>query len=59
MKTLLTQLEGEHPGVRASLLAAMGNLMPEHLLDRRLVREGRRPDPWIDEAAEGLAALRA
>jgi len=27
----------------------MGNVMPEHLLDRRLAREERGPDPWIDE----------
>ena len=58
VKALLAQLESEHPGVRASLLAAMGNVMPEHLLDRRLAREERGPDPWIDEAAEGLVALR-
>ena len=58
VKALLTQLETEHPGVRASLFGAMGNIMPEHLLDRRLVREERGPDPWIDEPAEGLVALR-
>jgi tRNA 2-thiocytidine biosynthesis protein TtcA len=49
VKKLLSDLEAEHPGVRASLLGAMGNVMPEHLLDRRLVREERGPDPWIDE----------
>jgi len=54
VKALLGDLEREHPGVRASLLAAMGNVMPEHLLDRRLVREERGPDPWID-ADEGEA----
>src|SRR3954468_1364266 len=48
VKTLLTGLESEHPGVRASVLAAMGNVMPEHLLDARLRREERGPDPWID-----------
>ena len=58
VKALLTQLEAEHPGVRASLLGAMGNVMPEHLLDRRLARDERGPDPWIDQPAEGLVALR-
>jgi tRNA 2-thiocytidine biosynthesis protein TtcA len=48
VKKLLSALEAEHPGVRASLLGAMGNVMPGHLLDRRLMREERGPDPWID-----------
>ena len=49
VKALLTQLESEHPGVRASLLGAMGNVMPEHLLDRRLHGVAAGSDPWIDE----------
>jgi tRNA 2-thiocytidine biosynthesis protein TtcA len=48
VKTLLSDLEREHPGVRASILGSMGNVMPEHLLDQRLLREERGPDPWID-----------
>src|SRR5216683_313294 len=59
VKRLLSELEGEHPGVRSSLLAAMGNVMPEHLLDRRLFREERGRDPWIDAEPEGLVPLRA
>jgi tRNA 2-thiocytidine biosynthesis protein TtcA len=61
VKRLLTELEGEHPGVRASLLAAMGNVMPEHLLDFRLQGAERGPDPWIDEdcAAPPVVALRS
>jgi tRNA 2-thiocytidine biosynthesis protein TtcA len=50
VKRLLSELESEHPGVRASLFASMGNLMPSHLLDARLypreAQSGR--DPWID-----------
>ena len=49
VKRLLSELEGEHPGVRASLLAAMGNVMPAHLLDARLHSQEPGPDPWIDE----------
>ncbi|HYV66414.1 MAG TPA: hypothetical protein VE964_09235, partial [Myxococcales bacterium] len=49
-KRLLSDLEREHPGVRASLFASMGNVLPAHLLDARLypreVRSGK--DPWID-----------
>ena len=48
VKKLLAELEREHPAIRASILGAMSNVMPEHLLDRRLVREERGPDPWID-----------
>lgn len=48
VKDLLSGLEQEHPGVRSSLFASMGNVMPAHLLDHRLLREERGPDPWID-----------
>src|SRR5438067_11176718 len=50
VKRLLSQLERDHPGVRASLFAAMGNVMPGHLLDARLYpREAQSgTDPWID-----------
>src|SRR5437660_5951236 len=54
VKALLSQLEAEHPGVRSSLLGAMGNVMPEHLLDPRLARFERGPDPWIDEDSPSL-----
>ncbi len=30
------ELEREHPGVKASMIKALGNVMPRHLLDRRL-----------------------
>jgi tRNA 2-thiocytidine biosynthesis protein TtcA len=36
IKRMLMDLEREHPGVKASLLKALGNVMPRHLLDRRL-----------------------
>jgi tRNA 2-thiocytidine biosynthesis protein TtcA len=59
VKRLLADLESEHPGVRASILGAMGNVMPEHLLDRAAHREQRGRDPWIDgeecDAADAVA----
>jgi tRNA 2-thiocytidine biosynthesis protein TtcA len=36
MKALLADLESKHPTLRASMLAAMGNVVPSHLLDSRL-----------------------
>ena len=36
VKRLIFELEREHPNVKASMLKALGNVMPRHLLDRRL-----------------------
>ncbi|MBI2833489.1 MAG: tRNA 2-thiocytidine(32) synthetase TtcA [Acidobacteria bacterium] len=36
VKRLLMDLEREHPGVKQSMLRALGNVAPRHLLDRRL-----------------------
>ena len=36
IKRLLMDLEGEHPGVKQSMLKALGNVAPRHLLDLRL-----------------------
>jgi tRNA 2-thiocytidine biosynthesis protein TtcA len=36
MKRLLMELEIEHPGVKQSMLKALGNVAPRHLLDTRL-----------------------
>ncbi|MBS2021320.1 MAG: tRNA 2-thiocytidine(32) synthetase TtcA [Deltaproteobacteria bacterium] len=54
VKTLLNELEREHPDVRNSLQGAMGNVMPLHLLDARLqalegTAQAASKDPWIDE----------
>jgi len=35
-KRLLMELEREHPGVKQSMLTALGNVAPRHLLDKRL-----------------------
>jgi tRNA 2-thiocytidine biosynthesis protein TtcA len=51
VKRLLLELEREHPGVKASMLKALANVMPRHLLDRRLDgsgapdSDGRQPAP--------------
>jgi tRNA 2-thiocytidine biosynthesis protein TtcA len=36
IKRLLMDLEGEHPGIKHSMLKALGNVAPRHLLDMRL-----------------------
>jgi tRNA 2-thiocytidine biosynthesis protein TtcA len=36
IKRLIMELEREHPNVKSSMLKALGNVMPRHLLDRRL-----------------------
>src|SRR3954467_1857726 len=36
IKRLLMDLEGEHPGIKQSMLKALGNVAPRHLLDTRL-----------------------
>jgi tRNA 2-thiocytidine biosynthesis protein TtcA len=36
VKRLLMELETEHPGVKQSMLKALGNVAPRHLLDTRL-----------------------
>ena len=36
VKRLIAELEVEHPAIRNSMLRALGNVAPRHLLDRRL-----------------------
>lgn len=36
IKRLLTELEVEHPDIKNSMIAALGNVVPSHLIDRRL-----------------------
>jgi tRNA 2-thiocytidine biosynthesis protein TtcA len=48
VKRLIAELEREHPNVKSSMIKALGNVMPRHLLDRRL-------NP-IGEIAEAVAA---
>lgn len=55
MKKLLMDLELEHPGIKASVLKALGNVAPRHLLDMRL----NPPAELRARAAESLAAAPA
>jgi tRNA 2-thiocytidine biosynthesis protein TtcA len=51
VKRLLLDLEREHPGVKTSMLRALGNVVPRHLLDTRL-------NPSADLRPVALAAVR-
>ena len=44
MKRLVLDLEREHSGVKQSMLKALGNVMPRHLLDTRLNPSGELRD---------------
>jgi tRNA 2-thiocytidine biosynthesis protein TtcA len=44
IKRLITDLEVEHSGVKQSMLKALGNVMPRHLLDTRLNPSGELRD---------------
>ena len=57
-KRLLMELEREHPGVKQSMLKALGNVAPRHLLDTRLnppaeLRAMPAPHPSARPAASG------
>lgn len=53
---MLTQIEREHPGVRANMLAALGNIRPTHLFDSKLwqrlsLEVAREDEPAIPSSA--------
>src|SRR5215204_3021290 len=56
VKRLIMDLEVEHPGVKQSMLKALGNVMPRHLLDTRLNPSGELRDSAalrLEEATAG------
>ncbi len=58
VKGLLTELSREHPTVKGNLLAALGHVVPSHLLDRDLLRAvagATGKDPWLDEEEDDSA----
>ena len=62
VKRLILDLEQEHAGVKQSMLKALGNVMPRHLLDRRLNPSGELRDSaalrLADETATTLLQIR-
>jgi len=57
IKKLIFDLEQEHPGVRHSMITALGNVMPRHLLDRRLNPIADIAPGVPEETGEALPAL--
>jgi tRNA 2-thiocytidine biosynthesis protein TtcA len=51
VKRLIAELEVEHPEVKSSMIRALANVAPRHLLDRRL-----HPLPALREAAAAAAS---
>ena len=62
VKRLILDLEQEHAGVKQSMLKALGNVMPRHLLDTRLNPSGELRDSaalrLAEEAAPTLLQIR-
>ena len=54
VKALIARLEGEHPGVKGSMLAALGNVRPTQLLDRALAL---KPEDLREHARAPKASL--
>ncbi len=57
MKALIATLEQKHPTVRASMLAALGNVVPSHLMDARLTATRAAPDGPKPAAADPVLAI--
>jgi tRNA 2-thiocytidine biosynthesis protein TtcA len=62
IKRLLLELEREHPGVKHSMLRALANVAPRHLLDSRLnppaeLVSGRRSRPAARDVASEIGEL--
>ena len=61
VKRLIMDLEVEHPGVKQSMLKALGNVMPRHLLDTRLNPSGELRDSValrVDDESSPLIQIR-
>jgi hypothetical protein len=54
MKALLGELERKHPTLRQTMLAALGNVSPSHLYDRKLRAVENAPG-----ADDGVVPIRA
>jgi tRNA 2-thiocytidine biosynthesis protein TtcA len=56
MKALLTRMEAEHPHLRATMLAALGNVIPTHLLDKDFANNAAASAKAAPSSGEAAAA---
>jgi tRNA 2-thiocytidine biosynthesis protein TtcA len=59
VKRLLATLQAENRQVKGNLLNALSNVVPSHLMDKKLFPIGEVPvgtDPWMEEEDEGQKA---
>jgi tRNA 2-thiocytidine biosynthesis protein TtcA len=61
MKALLRELEAKHPTLRQTMLAALGNVNPSHLFDKKLFPAHEAPDaaPREGDVEAGVIAAAA
>ena len=52
MKRMLDELEREHPHIRSSVLAALGNVRPSHLMDKTLRKSSAERPPLAGRSGE-------
>jgi tRNA 2-thiocytidine biosynthesis protein TtcA len=57
MKALIGRLEAAHPHLRNSMLAALGNVVPSHLLDRGLLAPATNKPPSARLPAQRLRVI--
>jgi tRNA 2-thiocytidine biosynthesis protein TtcA len=56
VKRLIAELEVEHPEIKNSMIKALGNVMPRHLLDKHLSKTLPTEDTGVTEDTEKVIA---
>jgi tRNA 2-thiocytidine biosynthesis protein TtcA len=59
MKTMIANLEAKHPTVRSTMLAALGNVIPSHLMDPSIAKTATATAATAAEAEATAAAAAA
>jgi tRNA 2-thiocytidine biosynthesis protein TtcA len=59
IKRMITELSEKNPHVRSNLFAALANVRPTHLLDKKLAGEAREPAALLDDLVLASSLVRA